>query len=229
MVRRGLVVFAGLGLVALACLGPTQVDVRLSTDLTPRPRVRVAVFAGKPPLVEGQGDAVAEIEWTGAPDIGSLTLVPKDDRSAPLAVRVVMTTNGRDPRECTDKDATGCVISRRALAFVPHTSLSLPIRLSERCIGVPCSPDTTCALGACVPSTVACEGGSCVLPAEQGPPPDAGVADGAPDAPLEEAGVDASVPPEFSNLAAGVEVGKQGTATVSADEVMAAWEEEVGE
>ncbi|MBL0177932.1 MAG: D-glycero-beta-D-manno-heptose-7-phosphate kinase [Gemmatimonadetes bacterium] len=33
----------------------------------------------------------------------------------------------------------------------------------------------------------------------------------------------------MANLAAGVEVGKQGTATVSADEVMAAWEEEVGD
>jgi len=202
-VRRGLIVFAGLASVAVACLGPTQVDVRLSTDLAPRPRVRVAVFAGAPPLVEGQGDAVAEIEWTGASEIGSLTLVPKGDRSAPLAVRVVMTTNGRDPRECTDKDAAGCIISRRALAFVPHTSLSLPIRLSERCLGVPCSPDTTCALGTCVSSTVACDAGSCVLPAEQGTPVDAGAPDAfAPDAEV-EAGVDASVPPELANLAAG--------------------------
>ncbi|MEI2721249.1 MAG: D-glycero-beta-D-manno-heptose-7-phosphate kinase [Gemmatimonadales bacterium] len=43
------------------------------------------------------------------------------------------------------------------------------------------------------------------------------------------AGADIGEATWLANLAAGVEVGKQGTATVSADEVMAAWEEEVGE
>ncbi len=42
------------------------------------------------------------------------------------------------------------------------------------------------------------------------------------------AGADIGEATWLANLAAGVEVGKQGTATVSADEVMAAWEAEVG-
>jgi D-beta-D-heptose 7-phosphate kinase/D-beta-D-heptose 1-phosphate adenosyltransferase len=42
------------------------------------------------------------------------------------------------------------------------------------------------------------------------------------------AGADISEAAWLANLAAGIEVGKQGTATVSADEVMEAWETEVG-
>jgi formylglycine-generating enzyme required for sulfatase activity len=60
---------------------------------------------------------------------------------------------------------SGCIVARRALRFLPHEELTLPIDLRQDCDGRKCSPTETCVHGKCVSATIPdpalCRGAGC--------------------------------------------------------------------
>ncbi|MEO7096270.1 MAG: kelch repeat-containing protein [Polyangiales bacterium] len=196
-----------LGIVAagalLGCRTPTQITIEVTTEIACDPKTKattsIAVgslgeaLEGKPPVVfTGECRQVNATTWR----IGSLVVVPSGDSSAEVAIRVVTGIN-KDPRDCEQDPKTkvwpkDCIIARRALRFVPHTELYLPVGMDLDCTNVPCGSTTTCVSGRCVSATIedssrcttpeACDESALPQPAGGG---DAGVdggSDGAPDA-----------------------------------------------
>ncbi len=82
----------------------------------------------------------------------------------------VVTGLGKSPDECvSDNFAGGCIVARRRIRFVDHTTLTLPIRMDASCVNVVCPAQKTCEGGTCVP--VECAGtGTCSGDASTGCP-----------------------------------------------------------
>jgi alpha-tubulin suppressor-like RCC1 family protein len=208
---------ASLGALAflVTCKDPTQCSVEVRTDVP-----FVERFTHGAVATGGDGFAAAfEGPWSADGWVGSLTLVPRTSKDAPLSVVVVL-AKGRTQESClaASGDAKGCIVARRRLSFVSHTPLRVPVVLWNRCDGVRCDEDKTCNKeGACVSSAVdasACSApDGCILqgdprPDDPLPPPtngDAG-ADAAPgnDGGPADAGVDANSPLAIAQIAAAV-------------------------
>ncbi|MDF2691758.1 MAG: putative serine/threonine-protein kinase pknH [Labilithrix sp.] len=141
---------------AVACWAPTQIVVRLETDLTCNTvsanAVAVTVAGSSDGLTTASPSAVtSDCTTKGArTDVGSLVLVPTDDRSAQIYVKVTAGVE-RTARECLEGDAAGCIVARRRVSFIAHRSLDLGIRLDRACLGISCGDDATCSGGICVP------------------------------------------------------------------------------
>lgn len=170
-----------LAVAPLACRTPTQVTLTITTELpcgpkTPRTLVRVGSLGQlkKPDTV----DATVCVDGR----VGSLVIVPSGDKSDVVGLEVV-TRDNDDPTKCNDapgadpKEMQGCIIARRALAFVPHSELELPVDLQRACLGKTCDPSHTCVEGVCVDAYIrdssVCFGDTCRLHAPSGG--DAGV------------------------------------------------------
>jgi formylglycine-generating enzyme required for sulfatase activity len=145
---------------AAGCRDPTAVTLDLSTDVACSEVQGTSISVGNEAEVEGRSPAAITADCTnGGTDadnpIGTLVVVPSDDDSDPFAIKVVL---GIDvtAEECMAPQYQGCVVARRALRFVPHTPLLLPIPMRGACKDVPCTPNTTCVLGRCVDSTIDC-------------------------------------------------------------------------
>jgi len=104
--------------------------------------------------------------------IGTLVVTPGGPRAA-----IVVVARIDEGAKCTAKDDyKGCIVARRAFAFVEHAALTLPISLEASCKDVPCTAITSCRTGACVSSEAECNesSGQCVSEAEPQPLPDGG-------------------------------------------------------
>src|SRR5439155_17223345 len=84
----------------------------------------------------------------------------------------------------------GCIVARRALRYIAHASLTVPVVMRGSCDGVACDESKTCVRGQCVdatiPSSDSCRGAGCgesVL----GPGADGGTVDAAADGPTTDA------------------------------------------
>lgn len=156
-----------LGLVG--CLDPTQIRLSLHTDVPYEAGRSATITAGGVPLPEdATPSAMTTRGWSDDGVIGTLVMIPTDDKDETVSVRVVLGVT-RDPTTCRTQDADGCIIARRRLNYIAHTPLELPITLHAACIGEPCDENSTCnALGQCVPSDVdpdRCrEPGQCLVP-----------------------------------------------------------------
>jgi hypothetical protein len=190
--RAALVLAATAGAaLAASCREPTEVSVAISTDV-PCDQLRgssvtVARFS------QLEADTTVDAASTFCRpdgDLGALVVVPSGARDGELAFRVVAGV-GRPPSECVPPGyGAGCIVARRALKFLPHTSLHVQVPLRAACNGVSCSPDQTCVAGACTSAeidTARCAGATCDE-ATLGPP-GSGAADAASDAGVAEAGV----------------------------------------
>ena len=157
----------------VACYGPTEVRLEISTDL---PCVaNKAAGAGVPGPVHtlvrlgGAVDAPTVADTTacteqaaadGFRDIGSIVLVPSGDRTARVTVQVSATADGSSPDACGRPETppqvqAQCIVARRTFAFIKHTSRSLPIRLYAACRGQVCSAAETCnKFGTCESAVV---------------------------------------------------------------------------
>ena len=180
-----------MGVAIASCRGATQIELEVTTDFACRDLAEVTIAVGPPGAagVESAPPTVATTQCdptTGR--VGSLVVVPSGARNDPLGVRVV----GRVGPDPCDPPAYGpkCIVARRALRFVPHESLVLPVLLRASCEGVPCGVDETCANGECVPSAIdpttcepLCDESSLDLDAGRvpdAPPPDAATDAGTP-------------------------------------------------
>jgi hypothetical protein len=167
------------GLPLLACREPTQITLEVTTDV-PCANVRgTTVTVGTLDSLEGKQTAASVTNRCQTQRIGSLVLVPSGANDDTVALRVVTGVKVR-PDECTPESGyKGCVVARRALRFIPHTPLYLPVEMSQSCLDVTCDPSETCFKGQCVPATIAdpescTSGGSCQPSAPNGGPSDAG-------------------------------------------------------
>lgn len=165
-----------------SCLDATAVRVHVYTDVAWSDGRTITITAAEPANV-ASAEPITTIStpWAST-DLGDLVIVPSNDRTAAATVLVVMGVT-RDPRTCTTDSSTGCIFARRRLTFVKHRTLTLPMTLYSSCIGIPCTPDTTCnSLGECVPADIAPERCTspegCFLEGEGAPaalqPPDSG-------------------------------------------------------
>jgi hypothetical protein len=161
------------------CREPTQITLEVSSDACD---AEIAIYTG------GTA-ALASPSVVSHVCPGTLVLVPSAGKAD--AVTVTLTQGRGKSAEACARPAKGdrsCVIARRRIGFVPHTSLRLPIALEQDCAGVPCDDTSTCVHGACVSSEVSPSCTDLVTCADAGPPsvadasapPDAGdVTDGA--------------------------------------------------
>ena len=176
-----------------ACQDATAVVVDVSTDVpcASEGTVTTAISAGTatdyttstPLTVTSRCDST-----TGR--IGSLVLVPAGADDAEVAIQVVTATHGMAPDTCT-ADPAACMVERRMLRYMPHTTLSLPIRMTSRCLG------TTSTAG-CTSDPDHVEPGPTPTEADAGAPGDAGTpaADASPPA---DAGVAADASQNDAN------------------------------
>lgn len=199
-----------------ACLRPTQITLRLTTDV-PCDQIAergVSIWNGT-----GLRDAVPLTSTRdctgGAPiaTVGTLVIAPSGSRSDEITVTAAAGV-GRKSEECAAAGFEGCIVARRRLRYVEHTPLELPVLLSLSCLDKLCDDDKTCvpckdaacAEPRCAPidEPAACDtpGNTCA-PARSASGvgvgdaalPEAGLQDAATDAPLPpEAGVDGGLP-----------------------------------
>jgi hypothetical protein len=200
-----------LGLSA-SCGDPTQATLTVRTNVPYRAGISVGIWTSTSGRFAPGAPAQSTTQdpWLEDGALGDLVVSPSQRKDEPLTVRVIMGI-GRDPTTCTDADATGCIVAKRRLAFVPNKRLRVPVVLHLACQGVVCDDDSTCNyLGACAPAAVnadACERPEgCVLEGDEtvtGITLDAGPADAS--APETAAPIDAATdsappdagPPEF--------------------------------
>lgn len=197
MLRRRIfqLVLAALavGLPLMACREPTQITLVITTDV-PCATVTakgVDVRVGAPLTVDDQPTTDVSTSHCTDTTVGSIVVVPSGEDDAHVGIEVTLGTGAISSAACRLSSSSGCIIARRSLGYVPHTSLVLPIKLGAKCIDVACGPGQTCDEGVCKGdevNTSQCPGGVCGP--ETLPPVDAGLVDAAPDA-ANDAAVDA--------------------------------------
>ena len=202
--RAGIVFAVAVTLAALTALGcrsPTQIAVDVNTNVRCTQYKGVTITVGRlgeiedktPIVITGADTCVGSAELTR---LGSLVITPSGSKDEEVAIKVVVGVTGAASL-CTKPDYKGCIVARRALRFVPHEPLDLPMKMSVGCLDQPCTPDQTCVDGfGCVPATIQdstqCKGSGCDdrLLAQGLTPSDGGV-DGGVDGTLGDAGPDA--------------------------------------
>ena len=161
---------AGISGTSEGCRTATQVELVVTYDGKCSDLQEVAFIIGT-----DRGVAEARIESNvfttttthceqGSPArVGTLVVTPND--ATGRASIIVLASFGQSVSECKpDKGYAGCIIARRAFAFVYDSALTLEIHLERSCKDVPCDAESTCKHAACVNSTVACAASGCSKP-----------------------------------------------------------------
>jgi hypothetical protein len=161
----GAIVAALVAVLLASCRDPTKITLVMSTDVSCADAHGAAIRAGSIGAVERSAPRTTTFQCDNG-TIGTLVVSPESKNDASVAFTVTLAVRG-DLSSCTpEQNYRGCIITRRELAYIPHTSLDLPMRLFANCIDVPCTEHTTCnALGRCVDARIedpgACENGDC--------------------------------------------------------------------
>ena len=146
---------AGFAALAVACRAPTQVRLEIATDADCSDVTGTAITSGLLVQLEGLPPTTETTRCdpkTGR--IGALVVVPAGKKDEKFAVRVV-TGFYKEPEQCVRDGYTGgCIVARRALSFIPHETIELPIVMEAACVDVPCGATETCRSGECVPATL---------------------------------------------------------------------------
>ncbi len=173
--RAGTLIAIGVTLALSSCREPTQITLELSTDVSCADVHDTSVSVGtlssvksKPPVANQNGCKSSKGR------IGSLVVVPSGEGDEEVTIQVITGVSGQVAAGCDPvSPGANCIVARRALRFVPHTSLELPIELAASCLGKICPEDQTCLDGQCVSAKLT-DPGSCATPGGCGPKLDAG-------------------------------------------------------
>ena len=154
---------AMLGAAESACRSPTEMTFLITTN-EPCSSVKGtdisvgvlgAALDAKPPT------STSTFCDDSTHSLGSLVVVPSGDSDAELGVRIVTGTTD-DTDTCIQNDFKGgCIVARRAIHFIPHSPITVPVEMDLSCVDQPCDPHSTCYQGACVAVTVDCLAGNC--------------------------------------------------------------------
>src|SRR5262249_41283279 len=137
MRRRGVALFGEL-FSLIGCRTATQVTVELTTDVDCSTHPSTATqIEHLDTEVEGRFASVETTACSSSDRIGSFVIVPSGDNSDLFAVKILL-ARGRSVESCRDAEVhstsfEGCIAARRALHFLPHTELTLPIALRQDC------------------------------------------------------------------------------------------------
>lgn len=230
MVSRALSVGLVVGVVAVAassCVDATEVTLVLTTSAPCSPGIEADIYT-----TSSAPGATAKTCNPSQPnnDIGSIVLVPSSSDSGQVLVRVVASidTSKASARDCADRFAApapnaallvSCVEAKRAVSFIQHKGLRLPINIDTACAGFICPGDTTCIAGVCQTPVVTClDDGTCAPPPSDAGPPDTGVRD----AGLLEASVDA-MPSKPPAIPASIVANADGTCVITAKGNVQCW------
>jgi hypothetical protein len=152
------------------CREPTQITFEVSTDLPCANVDDTSIAVGTLADVERKPTTATAAKATCVDGrIGALVVAPSGDSDVEIGVRIVTGVGGTSPEACVTPDYRGCIVARRALKYIPHTSLKVNIPMRANCKDVPCDAAgfTTCAAGRCVSARIdsaACEGAGCDEP-----------------------------------------------------------------
>lgn len=152
-----------------SCLQPTEIIIELSTDVACSDVAQngVAVAVGEPG--NDSNDVAASTMNCVDGGIGLLVVVPSGAGPA-VGIRVTLGVDA-SVEDCNEGNGfAGCIVARRALLYVPHHPLTLPIELQAACLGKVCDPSSTCFNGTCVDAGVTCANDTCTLPDAGAPP-----------------------------------------------------------
>jgi len=155
-----------------ACLGPTEIFVDISADFPCSDIQQTDIYVLQPdaePFAPNTTEYGCVAPATG--EIGSIVLVPAhgiDDRML-LDVRTTLVDG-----TCAPPSSSSCIEAKRAIGYIPHTRLELPIVMHALCAGHACGDGQTCEIvndvAACVNDAVGCDadGGPCGLATDAG-------------------------------------------------------------
>jgi hypothetical protein len=159
LAQRGALLAAAVLLCATDCATPTALTVDVYSEVPCASGAAVALIGGGT-----LGDLAARAPSTESsectPDgaeanMGNVVLVPTGARNEGIAFAVMTRPDGQPPDQCLDPSQAGaCIVAKREISFLPQTELDMRIDLRLSCLGVPCTPDTTCVEGQCVPAQV---------------------------------------------------------------------------
>lgn len=142
---------------ATSCRTATEITLTIRTNV-PCAEVEgwrgVAVYVGKAGAEsQEQAPTLVTTRCEREGEIGSLVVVPSGAKDELVGVRVVAGISRR-PEECLANGYEGgCIVSRRAIRFTPHTDLALDVDLLRNCLDIGCDPQNTCVAGSCRPTT----------------------------------------------------------------------------
>ena len=143
-----------LATATTGCRDATYVTLELQTDAKCVDLTATSVAVGAPSEIESLSATTTTRHCESDGTIGSLVIVPSDDKDARFGIRVVAGV-GKDPDDCAASGYLGgCIVARRTLRFVPHTALKLPVELTLDCLDIPCGALETCSHGTCVPAEI---------------------------------------------------------------------------
>jgi hypothetical protein len=138
-----------------SCRSPTEITLEVRTDAQCSDLQGISIAVGTlGDALESRPAASTSASCdpiTGR--IGALVVVPSGSNTDEVGIRVVAGF-GKSVASCVAPWGEGCIVARRALRFIPHEPLSVPINLSASCDGVPCDATTTCVNGQCVPARI---------------------------------------------------------------------------
>jgi hypothetical protein len=162
----GLATLPTLALALVSCRTATEIRIEVTTDASfDCAKVTTLIAVGTVDGVETKHPTATPLSCVDG-RIGALVVVPSGDDNAEVAFRVV-TARGKDPDTC-GPGYGGCIVARRALRFLPHTSLFVSVPLRQSCLDKACLGDgkfSTCVDGQCVAATIAdsskCVGSGC--------------------------------------------------------------------
>lgn len=134
----------------VSCLKPTQITVRVETDIPCGPGGEGELADV---LVGAGGSTVGELALKGACAgglVGTATVVPGKNNDA-VDITVVGAIGAT---KCTidSLNEGGCIVAKRRLSFIDHIPLEITVRLDAACAGLDCG-DGTCSEGKCIPKT----------------------------------------------------------------------------
>jgi len=150
---RGRLLFSvGLALavagVVVACQDPTQITVRVTTDLPCDKASGLTVTTGRLGEIEDKAPS-ASTTFCENGLLGTVVMVPSGGKDEESAIRLVL-GHGRDPESCRAPDyGPQCIVARRAVRYLSATRLSVPVVMRNVCDGIPCGPEETCVKGEC--------------------------------------------------------------------------------
>lgn len=130
-----------------ACLSPTQITVRVETDMTcgTADGELEKVFVGT-----GGGQSTSVDLSAPCTDgfVGSVTIVPGKSADT-VDIDVVGRLQGAKC-DLSSANGAGCVVAKRRLSFIDHLPLTITIKLESECASVECPGNQTCQAGVCV-------------------------------------------------------------------------------
>jgi hypothetical protein len=161
----------------------------LASSLVASPQIPATFDAASAPRWT---DCVAGDPTDDRVELGDVVLVPAQGGAGPVEIAAfasIETTQGATPVErCielydtyraspallppagdAEREFDRCIVARRSLGFVQHSSLRLEIALSSACAGVLCPASQTCVAGECRSAETSCGPEGCDVEGGAGP------------------------------------------------------------